>query len=66
MDSGYLGWNGEWGFLNRILDCIINLVTTYQLKYGQTNGWNGYVVGWTAVLPFTLFDENLFYLTGMK
>lgn len=35
-------------------------------KYGQTNGWNGYVVGWTAVLPFTLFDENLFYLTGMK
>lgn len=27
-------------------------------KYGQTNGWNGYVVGWTAVLPFTLFDEK--------
>lgn len=42
----YGQWDNSWGD---------DLDMFYGLGY---LGWNGYVVGWTAVLPFTLFDEK--------
>ena len=45
------------GLLNHYIELHNQSGDYVSAKYGQTNGWNGYVVGWTAVLPFTLFDE---------
>ncbi len=54
---GYLGWNGEWGFLNRILDCIINLVTTYQLN--MSNEWLEWLCCWLdSSIAIYVFDEK--------
>ncbi len=63
---GYLGWNGEWGFLNRILDYIINLVTTYQLNMVKRMVGMVMLLAGQQYYHLRYLTKNLFYLTGMK
>lgn len=55
---GYLGWTGEWGFFKPYVGLHNQSGDYVSQKYGQTSGWNGYVVGWTAVYNFVLFNEK--------
>ncbi len=55
---GYLGWSGKWGFFKPYLGLHNESGDYVSPKYGQTSGWNGYVLGWTAAYNFTLFDEK--------
>lgn len=55
---GYLGWSGKWGFFKPYIGLHNQSGDYVSQKYGQTSGWNGYVLGWTAAYNFTLFDEK--------
>lgn len=55
---GYLGWTGEWGFFKPYIGLHNQSGDYVSQKYGQTSGWNGYVVGWTTAYNFALFDEK--------
>ena len=54
-------------FLNRILDYIINLVTTYQLNMVKRMVGMVMLLAGQQYYHLRLFDEKiLFYLTGMR
>lgn len=55
---GYLGFSGKWGFFKPYIGLHNQSGDYVSKKYGQTSGWNGYVVGWTAVYNFMLFGEK--------
>lgn len=55
---GYLGWTGEWGFFKPYIGLHNQSGDYVSQKYGQTSGWNGYVVGWTTAYNFVLFSES--------
>lgn len=55
---GYLGWQGSWGFLKPYIGLHSQSGDYVSQKYGQTSGWNGYVIGWTAAYIFNLYDEK--------
>lgn len=56
---GHLGWSGDWGFFKPYIGLHNQSGDYVSQKYGQTSGWNGYVVGWTTAYNFSLFDERL-------
>lgn len=53
---GYLGWTGNWGFFKPYIGLHNQSGDYVSQKYGQTSGWNGYVLGWTAAYNFTILD----------
>ena len=55
---GYLGWTGNWGFFKPYIGLHNQSGDYVSQKYGQTSGWNGYVLGWTAAYNFTLLEEK--------
>lgn len=55
---GYLGWTGNWGFFKPYIGLHNQSGDYLSQKYGQTSGWNGYVLGWTAAYNFTLLEEK--------
>ncbi|WP_054176429.1 outer membrane protein OmpK [Citrobacter sp. CtB7.12] len=55
---GYLGWTGNWGFFKPYIGLNNQSGDYVSQKYGQTSGWNGYVLGWTAAYNFTLLEEK--------
>lgn len=55
---GYLGWTGNWGFFKPYIGLHNQSGDYVSQKYGQTSGWNGYVLGWTAAYNFTFLDEK--------
>lgn len=55
---GYLGWTGNWGFFKPYIGLHNQSGDYVSQKYGQTSGWNGYVLGWTAAYKFTFLDEK--------
>ncbi|EAV4821015.1 hypothetical protein E4X60_19175 [Salmonella enterica] len=56
--AGYLGWSGSWGFFKPYIGLHNQSGDYVSQKYGQTSGWNGYVIGWTAAYNFNLFGED--------
>lgn len=63
---GYLGWTGNWGSLNRILDYIINLAIMFRRNTGKPVA--GTVMCWDGLRPIILrfLRRNSFSQTGMK
>ncbi|AUO65896.1 hypothetical protein WM46_14630 [Citrobacter freundii complex sp. CFNIH2] len=55
---GYLGCTGNWGFFKPYIGLHNQSGDYVSQKYGQTSGWNGYVLGWTAAYNFTFLDEK--------
>lgn len=55
---GYLGWTGKWGFFKPWLGLHNQSGDYVSKQYGQTSGWNGYTLGWTAAYNVTLFNEK--------
>lgn len=63
---GYLAGTASGAFLNRILDCIINLVTTYQLNMVKRMVGMVMLLAGQQYYHLRYLTKNLFYLTGMK
>ncbi|MCL5498436.1 hypothetical protein M5Y49_06990 [Escherichia coli] len=55
---GYLGWQGKWGFFKPYVGLHNQSGDYNSKKYGQTSGWNGYVIGWSAAYFFNAFNEK--------
>lgn len=66
MDSVISAGTASGAFLNRILDYIINLVTTYQLNMVKRMVGMVMLLAGQQYCHLCYLTKNLFYLTGMK
>ena len=66
MDSVTSAGTASGAFLNRILDYIINLVTTYQLNMVKRMVGMVMLLAGQQYYHLRYLTKNLFYLTGMK
>ena len=58
LGAGYLGWQGNEYFFKPFL-AIHELSSDYvSSKFGSANGFNGYVLGWTAAYFFSVGTQK--------